>query len=98
MAHAGFARKGCDRDNGLIHVLVVRPDMRQKGIGGQLSSACESFLSKASTITIGAMCVDVFTVTVNLPCVLFGVLLKESAWKLTTTRQGVSLGNGDTAP
>jgi len=60
MGHAGFARKGCDQDNGLIHVLAVRPDMRRKGIGEQLLNACELFLSEASTITIGAMGLDLF--------------------------------------
>jgi len=60
MGHAGFAKKGSDQDRGLIHVLVVRGDLRRKGIGGRLLNSCESFLSRASTITIGAMREDVF--------------------------------------
>ncbi len=60
MGHAGFAKKGLDRDKGLVHVLVVRPDMRRKGIGGQLLNSCEEFLSRAGTITIGAMGEDIF--------------------------------------
>jgi len=34
--------------------------MRRRGIGGQLLSSCESFLSKATTITISAMGQDIF--------------------------------------
>jgi len=60
MGHAGFAEKGSDKEKGLIHVLVVRPDMRRKGIGNRLLNNCESFLSGASTITIGAMGQDTF--------------------------------------
>jgi len=60
MGHAGFAKKGSDQDRGLIHVLVVRPDLRRKGIAVRLLDSCESFLSRASTITIGAMREDVF--------------------------------------
>lgn len=60
MGHAGFAKKGSDQDRGLIHLLVVRGDVRQKAIGGRLLNSCESFLSRASTITIDAMGEDVF--------------------------------------
>jgi ribosomal protein S18 acetylase RimI-like enzyme len=60
MGHAGFAKKGSDRDKGIIHVLVVRQEMRRKGIGSQLLNYCESFLSTASTVTIGAMGEDIF--------------------------------------
>jgi len=40
-------------------VLLVRPDMMRKGIGGQLLNSCETFPSKARTITIGAMGEDI---------------------------------------
>jgi len=60
IGHAGFAGKGRDRDKGLIHLLVVRSDMRRKGIGWQLLNSCESFLSGTSTITIGPMGEEVF--------------------------------------
>lgn len=60
MGHAGFAEKGSDKDKGIIHILAVRPDMRRKGIGNRLLDNCESFLSRASTITIGAMGEDTF--------------------------------------
>jgi len=60
MGHAGFAKRGHGGREGLIHVLVVRPDTRRRGIGQRLLNCCESFLSKASTITIGATGDDVF--------------------------------------
>jgi ribosomal protein S18 acetylase RimI-like enzyme len=59
IGHAGFAKKSHDKGEGLIHVLAVRSDMRRKGIGQRLLDSCESFLSKASTIMIGALGLNV---------------------------------------
>lgn len=83
MGHVGFAEKGRDRGKGLMHLLVVRPDMRRKGAGGQLLNSCESFLVAAGTVTVGLIVKIPFTAIVHFLCFLSRDLQKGSESKPT---------------